>query len=322
MIQQQAAVTRGDFRSRFLRDVLEGLSRRPRAVPCKWLYDAEGARLFERICELPEYEVTRLETALLAEHMPAIVAKAGHHERVLELGSGAGTKTERLLAHLPGVRQYVPIDISHDQLAATADRIARRFPHLVVRPVAGDFVSPPPLPPCSGRTLVFFPGSTIGNFDPLAARALLGRLADACRRQATLLVGFDLVRDPAELVRAYDDAAGVTAAFDRNLLVRINRELGAAFEVEAFRHVARWNQRERRVEMHLVATRPQVVSIAGRTFALAAGETIVTEHCYKWDARRTERLARGAGFTPLGAWTDPRERFRVELWRASVDRGL
>lgn len=297
-------------------DALAGLSAPRKTLPCKWLYDAEGARLFEAITRLPEYYPTRTETKILAEQGPAIAAAVGPGAAVIEFGPGDGAKAVLLLRALQAPAGYLPVDIAPEWLEAAASRVAVALPGLPIRPVVADFAGPFDL---AGRAegsrvhLGFFPGSTIGNFEPAAAVTFLKRARASLRPGARMLLGADLVKDTAVLVAAYDDAAGVTAAFNLNLLARLNREAGADFDLEGFRHRAIWNPALERIEMHLEALRPQRVRMAGREFRFVAGETIHTESSHKYRPERLRALAEAGGWKPAAMWTDPGELFSVWL---------
>jgi L-histidine N-alpha-methyltransferase len=298
-------------------DVLAGLRAPRKHLPCKLLYDACGAALFEQICALDEYYPYRSELALLDRHLPDIAQAIGPAARVIEPGSGAGTKTRMLLAALDHPASYLPIDVSAEQLAATARELAAAFPGLEVAPVAADYTQPLALPaPAAGtgRTLVFFPGSTIGNFEPDEAQRFLSRMADLAGPGAAIVLGADSNTDAEELLRAYDDAQGVTAAFDLNVLAHLNRSRAATFDLTAFLHRAVWNAARARVEMHLVSRRRQVVRVAGEVVAFERGEAIVTEHCYKHSPETLTALLGGAGWHVRQVFADPRGRMR--LWLA------
>ncbi len=301
--------------SHFGRDVLAGLAQRQKSVPCTWLYDRRGSALFERITELPEYYPTRTETLILEQCAAQIAQAVGPRATVVELGSGSSRKTPLLLAALDRPAAYAPVDISESVLEPAARALRARFPALPVRPQVADFtrLARWPLPDAGGRRVLFFPGSTIGNFTPEAAVALLDRVGRAAGPGALMVVGADPTTDPAVLLPAYDDAAGVTAAFNRNLLVRINRELDADFEVGAFRHVARFNAAEHRVEMHLMSEYSQQVSVLGHVFRFAMGETLHTENSCKYSLVRFQALARRAGWAPVQLWTDAGTRFAVHV---------
>ncbi|GGC47485.1 dimethylhistidine N-methyltransferase [Siccirubricoccus deserti] len=303
-------------RAALVADALAGLSAPRKTLPCKWLYDAEGARLFEAITRLPEYYPTRTEMRILEESGPAIAEAIGPGAAVVEFGPGDGLKAVQLLRVLQAPVAYLPVDIAPEWLEAAASRVAEAFPGLPVRPVVADFTQPFAL---AGRAegstthLGFFPGSTIGNFAPEEAVAFLRRARLSLKSGARLLLGADLVKDPAVLEAAYDDAAGVTAAFNLNLLRRLNREAGADFDLDGFRHQAVWNAGLERVEMHLVAQRPQSVRLAGRTIRFAAGETIHTESSHKYRPDRLRTLAEAGGWREAAMWTDPAGLFSVWL---------
>ncbi len=302
-------------RDAFLSEVLAGLESSPRTLPCKYFYDPRGAALFVEICDLEEYYLTRTETAILEQRGPEMAALLGPGCLVVELGSGEALKTEILLRTLADPAGYVPVDISDQQLAETAARIRRRFPGLVVRPVAADFTAEWSLPelPAAGRRIGFFPGSSIGNFGPEAATSFLGHQARMLGRGGALLIGADLQKDRLTLERAYDDTRGVTAAFNLNLLVRINRELAGDFDLEGFRHRAIYNTSAGRIEMHLESLRAQTVRLGGRRFDFAAGEMICTEHSYKYTLDGFRDLAEAAGFRVARVWTDEEKKFSVQL---------
>ena len=293
--------------TRFRRDLVAGLTRSPKTASPKWFYDAEGSRLFEEITRLPEYYPTRQEAALLREVAPAWAARFGPDATLVEFGSGASEKTRIVLDAAPDLAAYVPIDISADALNAAARRIDESYPGLKVAPLVGDFLHLAALPEGigSGKRVGFFPGSTIGNLQPSEAEAFLG----AARRQlgegALFILGVDLVKSPEVLVAAYDDAAGVTAAFNRNLLVRANRELKAGFDVDSFIHRAVWNAEASRMEMHLQATRDMEVEIDGRVIAFRRGETIHTENSRKFTEASVRDLAAASGWKVAAFETGP-----------------
>lgn len=297
-------------------DALAGLSGTPKTLPCKWLYDAEGSRLFEAITRLPEYYPTRTEMQILEESGADIADAVGAGAAVVEFGPGDGAKAVQLLGSLESPAAYLPVDIAAEWLDAAAARVRAAFPRLSVRPIVADFTLPFDL---AGRAagsathLGFFPGSTIGNFEPKEAAAFLRRARASLRPGAKMLLGADLVKDAAILEAAYDDGARVTAAFDLNLLSRLNREAGADFDPSAFRHEARWNAQLERIEMHLVARHSQSVLVAGRRFRFSAGESIHTESSHKYRPDRLRVLAESAGWRPGRMWTDPDQLFSVWL---------
>ncbi|MDB5438102.1 MAG: hypothetical protein JWM33_529 [Caulobacteraceae bacterium] len=305
--------------SEFARDVVEGLSRPRKSLPSKHLYDPQGSDLFEAICDLPEYYPTRTETALLTEIAPQIAAHLAPGSVVVEYGSGASLKTRLLLDAAPDLFGYVPLDISETALEAATEAIEAAYPKLRVEPQLADFTKPLSLPSiCDHRpTVGFFPGSTIGNFEwPDAVRFLRDArrlLGDGSK----FILGADLVKGADILVPAYDDAAGVTAAFNLNLLARINRELGADFDLGAFRHRAVWNETMSRIEMHLESLKDQSVRLAcGKRFDFAKGETIHTENCHKFTPAGLELMAKGAGWRVEEMWVSPAPRFAVLLLAA------
>jgi L-histidine Nalpha-methyltransferase len=313
-VEQRASET-----VRFREDAVRGLSAPRKTLPPKWLYDRRGSALFELICEQPEYYPTRTELAILERHADEIAEAIGPGALVFEPGAGSGRKTALLLAALAQPAGYVPVDISRAALAEAAESLRRQFPGLPVRPIVEDFTEPVALPLAEfpvRRRVAFFPGSTIGNFDPPEAVTLLRRMARDAGPGGALLIGVDLLKDERTLVRAYDDARGVTAAFDLNLLGRMNRELGGDFRLSAFRHLAIFDRRLSRVEMHLESLEDQLVNVAGSGFAFRAGETLHTESAYKWETRAFDALALIAGWRPERTWTDERAWFAVKLYTA------
>ena len=293
--------------------VLEGLSKPSKTLPCRFFYDARGSELFEEITRLPEYYPTRTETAILRAHAPAMADGIAEDGVLVEFGSGSSLKTEVLLDKLPRLAAYVAIDVSESALRDAKQRLMARFPKLDVRPLVGDFSFPVALPAdLAGRPKTgFFPGSTIGNLTPAEAQRLLGVFRELLSPGGRLIVGVDLKKEVRKLELAYNDAAGVTAAFNLNLLARINREIGGTFDLDAFRHAAIYNPRDGRIEMHLVSRRDQDVSIAGRRFRFRTGESIHTENSYKYTVRQFHGVARAAGWTPTRVWTDPSNLFSV-----------
>jgi dimethylhistidine N-methyltransferase len=299
----------------FQDDVLAGLSRSPKELPCKYFYDAAGSALFEEICGLAEYYPTRTELGILDAHVGEMADCLGPDCLVVEYGCGSGRKTRLLLDRLERPAGYVPIDISPRPLLRFARALAAERPGLEVLPVLADYTSEYDLPAparAPRRRVVYFPGSTIGNFHPREAESFLKRAAALCGRGGALLVGVDLPKPAAMLERAYDDLRGVTARFNLNLLARINRELGGDFDLAAFRHRSVWVRALSRVEMHLVSARAQRASVAGRTFAFAAGESICTEWSHKWSLGAFRAIAAAAGFSVRRVWTDPARWFSVQ----------
>jgi dimethylhistidine N-methyltransferase len=302
------------FRDELLHDVLRGLSQAHKHLPCKYFYDEEGSRLFDRICELPEYYPTRTEAAILRRHGREIAELLGPRCALIEYGSGSSLKTRLLLDQVPRAAAYVPVDISGEHLARSARALEARYPGLRVLPVCADFTRPlalPPLPP-HDRRAVYFSGSTIGNFGPPEAVGLLAGIARLAGPGGGLLIGVDLKKDVRVLEAAYNDAAGVTAAFNLNLLARINRELGADFDLGRFRHRARYNAREGRIEMYLFSLVRQVVRVGPVAFSFEAGEAVCTEHSYKYDLEGFAQLAGAAGLEVAGVWMDEGRLFSVQ----------
>ncbi|MFM2447760.1 MAG: hypothetical protein RIS44_210 [Pseudomonadota bacterium] len=308
------------------RDVLNGLSQAQKTLPCIWFYDHRGSQLFEDITRLPEYYPTRTETRLLQGLVGEVATTVGPHAQLIELGSGSSVKTRLLLQAMPELAAYVPVDISEAFLNDAVAGLLRDFPHLVVKPVVADFTVPFALPRLPTQLhgqpsprLGFFPGSTIGNFSPEAATTLLTQFAQALGPQAWLLIGVDTTQNSAMLVPAYDDAQGVTADFNRNLLLRINRELGANFSLRHFHHAARFDAAAGRVEMHLVSEIKQTVKVLGHHFDFQAGESIHTENAYKYTAPAFMRLASSAGWREQQVWSDDQGTgFSVFLMRSSA----
>lgn len=305
----------------FARDVVAGLSQARKVIPARYFYDRRGSELFEAITELPEYYPTRTEIGLLETHGADIARLTGKRRVVVEFGSGSSTKTPLLLAEVDAAA-YVPIDISADFLRDAAAALAARHPGLEVLPLAGDFTRPLALPAAvRGQPMIgFFPGSTIGNLDHAAAVDLLRAFRATLGDDARLVIGIDRRKNPRLLEAAYDDAAGVTAAFNLNLLHRLNRELGGDVPVEAFEHRAVWNDAVGRIEMHLVALRALSFIVAGRRFDMAAGETIHTENSHKYTVEEARLLARASGWEPVAAWSDARELFSLHVWTAPAER--
>jgi dimethylhistidine N-methyltransferase len=297
--------------------LLEGLSSEPKRVACKYFYDAAGAELFQRICELPEYYPTRTELGLLRRHGADFARLIGPDVEIVEFGAGSAEKIGILLAALDRPRAYVPVEISGESLTGLVARIRTDHPTLDVRPLLADFTAP--LPPSlftpGARRIGFFPGSTVGNFTRTEARDFLAGAARLLRGGG-LLIGVDLVKDPAVLHAAYNDSAGVTAAFNRNLLVRANREAGANFDLARFAHYAPYNVEKRRIDMYLVSTAAQLVRVGGRPIAFAEGEAIHTESSHKYTIEDFRSLAVQAGFSPRAVWTDPERLFSVHWLEA------
>lgn len=290
--------------SGFCRDLVAGLRLSPKTVSPKYFYDDAGSALFDAICELPEYYPTRKESALLARHGAAIAARIGPDVEIIEFGAGSVVKIRHLFDTLDRPRRFTPIDISGAHLHASAAILRADYPAIEIRPVIADFTQPLALPiHDDARRVGFFPGSSIGNFTPAEALAFLTRLTGVLRGGG-LLIAVDLIKDPAILHAAYNDAAGVTARFNLNLLARANRELGADFDLDGFAHYAFYHPILNRIEMHLVSQRAQSVRICEETFEFREGESIHTECSYKYSVASFQALAQAAGFTPVDVWED------------------
>lgn len=301
----------------FLEDVLSGLGTSPKALSPKYFYDARGSRLFEAICELPEYYPTRTELALTRDCAGEIAAATGGGSLLIEFGSGAGIKTGLLLRALRPAA-YVPVDIAMDALKESANRLAAEFPELPVIAVCADYMRPLEVPALAGMAaprLIYFPGSTIGNLTPAEALVFLRRARKFAGRNGAMLVGVDLKKDPQRLHAAYNDAQGVTAEFNLNLLRRINRELAADFDLDCFRHIAYYNAVAGRIEMHLESVCAQTVTVSGRSFAFAAGERLHTENSCKYSVAEFQRLAQSAGYRTEAVWVDAEDLFSLHLLR-------
>jgi len=302
--------------SDFADAVLAGLAADPPVIPARFFYDRAGSELFEAITRLPEYYPTRTEIGILADCSAEIAATVGADRAVVEFGSGSSAKTPPFLRAV-GASAYVPVDISAEFLDMAAADLAAKLPGLPVFPLVADFTRPLRLPAslAARPKLGFFPGSTLGNLAPAAAVDLLRAFGETLGHGAWLVIGLDLRKDAALLEAAYNDAAGVTAAFNLNLLHRINAELDGTIDVDTFEHVAPFNAAQGRIEMHLRARRDTRFTVLGRPFALAAGAALHTENSYKWTLDEGRLLARAGGWAPVAAWTDPADWFAVHLWR-------
>jgi dimethylhistidine N-methyltransferase len=311
---QRTAPVASPQRSPFFMETIAGLSRSPRTLPCKFFYDERGAQLFQKICELPEYYITRTELQILRLHGAEMAAALSENVELIGLGTGAGTKTRILLEELHDPAVYIPIDISNEQLQKSSARFRQMFPKLEILPIASDYLEPFELPlprKPSSRSVVYFPGSTIGNFEPNVATEFLRRLGDLCGEGGGLLIGVDLQKDRRIIEAAYNDSQGVTAEFNLNLLVRANRELSANFDLNNWRHRAIYNSKDGRIEMYLISEGDQRVHIEDRKFDFRAGEKILTEHSYKYTPEGLAALARNAGFQFEKLWIDDARLFGV-----------
>ena len=298
--------------------VLNGVGRVRKSIPCKFFYDARGSALFEQICRLPEYYPTRTEIAILEENSGDIAAQIGAGCRLIEFGSGASQKVRILLEALDRPAAYVPVDISREHLQDAARSLAEDFPSVPVIAICADYTRPfrlPALPGPSDKRVGFFPGSTIGNFEPDAAVDFLANYARILGPGGEMLIGVDLKKDPAILEAAYNDRAGVTAEFNLNLIVRINRELDGDLNIGRFEHVAFYNEVEGRIEIYIRSLANQEAWIAGTPILFAKGELIHTEYSYKYSVAEFRALARRAGFSPVDSWTDPAQLFSVHYFR-------
>ena len=317
-LRDDAATASTAHAAAFARDLAAALAHRPHSISPKYFYDERGSQLFDRICELPEYYPTRTEVAILTAHAREIAACMGPRAEIVEFGAGSLRKVRLLLDALDRPARYLPIDISGEHLAGAAAVLQRDYPGLQVQPVVADYTQRMLLPaslPGAGQRVGFFPGSTIGNFTPDEAVQFLAVTAQVLRGGA-LLLGVDLVKDPAILHAAYNDAQGVTAEFNLNLLARANRELGARFDLDQFFHSAFYNAPRQRIEMHLVSRRRQQVALGGRSFELEEGESLHTEHSHKFTVAGLRDLARRAGFRPGPVWTDDERLFSVHWLQA------
>lgn len=299
----------------FREAVLEGLQQPQKRIPSKFLYDERGSKLFERICEQEEYYPTQTEMAIMQEHAEAMAEAIGAKARLVEYGSGSSRKIRILLDHLEDLAVYVPVDISRTHLVEAAEALADDYPDVPIQPLYADYTKafelpPPPRPPV--RTVGYYPGSTIGNFQPDDAETFLRRVAEVVGTDGGLLIGVDLKKDVDVLEAAYNDAAGVTAAFNKNLLHRMNRELDATFDPARFEHLSVWNDEKGCIESFLRSTEAQTVTVAGTSFSFAEGEAIHTEYSYKYTLDGFAELAGAAGFAVEEVWTDPRSYFSVQ----------
>jgi dimethylhistidine N-methyltransferase len=308
--------------STFAADVLAGLKATPKRIAAKYFYDAAGSQLFERITELAEYYPTRCEMKILRDHGAAIAKLIEPNAALIEFGSGSNKKARLLLQKAPPLAAYVPVDICGEMVEQEAADLRRDFPQLTVLPVVADICEPFTLPASAAsasRRIGFFPGSTIGNFEPHEAAAFLRNAANILGAGATLIIGADLIKVPEILNAAYNDAQGVTAKFNKNMLVRINRELGGNFKLENFEHHAFYNRERNRIEMHLASMKRQKVRVGGETIEFRAGETIHTENSYKYSLDSLGALARGIGWSPAESWTDAKAYFSIQAFTLSSE---
>lgn len=317
-MKQQANYNRID--NDFLKDVIEGLGKNPKTLKPKYFYDNRGAQLFTEICTTPEYYPTRTEIKILNQNAEDIASQIGDNTALIEYGSGALEKIKILLNFLKEPVGLIPVDISEDQLFVSAKNLENLYPNLEILPVAADFTKPIPIPGFSHppkKYVAFFPGSTIGNFEPDLAIQFLQGVTKTIGLDGLLLIGFDLKKDIETLLAAYDDQRGITASFNKNLLSRVNGELGGNFNLNTFEHVARYNENKGRIEMHLKSTTEQTVSINKELFEFLEGETIHTENCYKFTKESFTAMSSKAGLSPVKTWTDDQNLFAVMLLRTT-----
>ena len=317
-MKQQANYNRID--NDFLKDVIEGLGKNPKTLKPKYFYDNRGAQLFTEICTTPEYYPTRTEIKILNQNAEDIASQIGDNTALIEYGSGALEKIKILLNFLKEPVGLIPVDISEDQLFVSAKNLENLYPNLEILPVAADFTKPIPIPGFSQppkKYVAFFPGSTIGNFEPDLAIEFLQGVTKTIGLDGLLLIGFDLKKDIETLLAAYDDQRGITASFNKNLLSRVNGELGGNFNLNTFEHVARYNENKGRIEMHLKSTTEQTVSINKELFEFLEGETIHTENCYKFTKESFTAMSSKAGLSPVKTWTDDQNLFAVMLLRTT-----
>lgn len=305
-----------DPTGQFLADMVDGLKRDQKHIHCKYLYDERGSELFDAICRTPEYYVTRADLALHEAHLPEIAHHIGPQAHIIEFGSGSGVKTRKLLASLESPRAYTPIEISASALEAATGQLQAEFPDLRIHPLQADYTQPIDaealrLDPPARRRIVYFPGSTISNFEHEEAVEFLRRMGRIAGAEGAILIGVDLLKSPERLIAAYDDDQGITAEFNRNLLFRMRDELGALINPEDFEHEARFNAEFGRIEMHLKAIRETVIEIDGHRFEFRPGETIHTENSHKYSIEGFRDLAREAGLESAKCWTDPQGLFSM-----------
>jgi L-histidine Nalpha-methyltransferase len=297
----------------FKSETIAGLRKTPKHIPSKFFYDERGSQLFEAITDLPEYYLTRTEISILTDHLPAMATRIGTDATIIEFGTGAGVKTKMLLEALVNPRAYIPIDISREQLMLASHDLSQHFPNLGIHPIFADYTSAISLPiePNLGRNVIFFPGSTIGNFTPAEAIDFLRKAAKLIGWEGSLLIGFDRVKDARVLEAAYNDAQGITAAFNRNLIYRIRAEFGVSIAPEDFDHFSFFNQEESRIEMHLVNRNERTLKLDDEEIHFDAGEHIVTEYSYKYTSEAFNEILTASGFEIQDRWNDSQNYFEV-----------
>ncbi len=315
-ISQPASLTKQDLSvADDMSEIIEGLSKQHKSLPPKFFYDERGSRLFDAICELPEYYLTRTELSIMQTHIDEIVSLVGPQASLIEFGSGSSLKTRMLLQNLERLAAYVPVDISREHLVAAADWLAADYPAVEVWPVLADFMQPFELPNPSVmplRNIVYFPGSTIGNFSPDEAHKLLKVMHVEAGEDGALLIGVDLQKDIGVIERAYNDEDGVTAEFNLNMLSHLNNEFGANFNLDLFRHSAVYDAEHCRVKMSLISKCEQIIRVGGQSFHFAEGEALITEHSHKYTLEQFSGMAQKAGFVVDTVWTDPEQLFSVQ----------
>lgn len=300
--------------SHMLREVLEGLQKPQKSLPSKYFYDKRGSELFEAICELEEYYLTRTELSIMKNNIGDIMQRIGRNIQLIELGSGSSLKTRLLLEHLPDIHSYIPVEISDHFLADVVEDLQTEYPELNINPVAADYTQPFELPdkPTETRRIAYYPGSTIGNFTKEQAADFIALIANLVDENGGLLIGFDLLKDRNKLIAAYDDQKGVTAAFNKNLLHRLNHELDTPFNIEQFKHKAIFNENKDRIEMHLESLMDQSVDISGNTINFKKGETIHTENSHKYTLQSFRELTKPY-FDTVQTWSDPNNLFAIQF---------
>ena len=307
-------IERAEHRDQLLDEVVSGLRSSPKRLPCKLFYDSRGSELFDEICELDEYYLTRSELAIMEQFAEQMGAQIGEGVRLVEYGSGSSMKTRLLLEHLPSPVAYVPVDISHDYLLDVSQQLQDDFPAIEVLPVVADFTKPFSIPDpveTPSHTAVYFPGSTIGNFEESAVKSLLKGIAKLCGKGGGLLIGVDLEKDKEVLELAYDDSEGVTSEFNMNLLHRMRQELGAEVDFDGFEHHSFYNEDEARIEIYLRSLEDQTVAIDEQDFKFNKGELIHTEYSHKYTIDRFSEIASTAGFELHQSWTDENDYFAI-----------
>lgn len=323
MAKRPSVVPAIDTADQLTREVLAGLRKSPKELSPVWFYDELGSALFDRICELPEYYLTRTELGIMQTHAAEMAQHIGPQAAVIEFGSGTSLKTRLLLDRLDTPAAYVPVDIAREQLLDAASGLARDYPSLHIVPVCADFTQPFDLPKAvtaAQNRVVYFPGSTLGNFTRPQALQLLSRMRQMVGSNSAVLIGIDLKKDPHILEQAYNDAAGVTAQFNLNALRHLNRELGASFDLHAFEHQAIWVESEDRIEMRLISKQDQIVVVAGSHIPIKRGEYLLTECCHKYTLAGFKELAGACQLAVAQVWMDPERRFSVQLLRPTVSR--